>query len=64
MTMGTVSKVSGDTVEVKTADGRTVKVTVGEQTRVTTTGEGSVKDLKPGVTVTVRGDQITVTRAR
>lgn len=64
VTTGTVSEVSGDTLEVKTADGSTVKVTIGDQTRVTTSREGSVKDLKPGVTVTVRGDQITVTPAR
>ncbi|MEO3784980.1 hypothetical protein ABGB12_16705 [Actinocorallia sp. B10E7] len=64
LTSGTVGKVSGDTVEVKTADGRTVKVTVGDQTRVTVSKEGAVEDLKPGAAVTVRGDQITVTAAR
>ncbi|WP_460308835.1 hypothetical protein [Actinocorallia aurea] len=60
VTTGTVGKVSGDTVEVKTADGQTVKVEIGDQTTVTTTKDGTVKDLKPGVTVIVRGDQITV----
>ncbi|WP_211360052.1 hypothetical protein [Actinocorallia herbida] len=60
VTMGTVGKVSGNTVEVKTADGRTVKVQIGDQTTVTTTKTGTVKDLEPGVTIVVRGDQISV----
>ncbi|WP_106399096.1 hypothetical protein [Actinocorallia populi] len=63
-TTGTVSKVAGATIEVKTSDGRTVEVKVGDGTRVTTTREGTVKDIEPGAAVTVRGDQITVTPAR
>lgn len=63
-TTGTVSEVSGGTVKVKTPDGRTVEVTVTDRTRVTAAREGTVEDIEPGASVTVRGDQITVTPAR
>ncbi|POM26644.1 hypothetical protein BTM25_10470 [Actinomadura rubteroloni] len=55
LTAGTVTKVSGDTLWVKTADGKTVKVQTGGSTRVSVTREGSLKDLGAGTSVVVRG---------
>jgi hypothetical protein len=55
LTAGTVTKVSGDTLWVKTPDGKTVKVKTGGSTRVDITREGSLKDLGTGTSVVVRG---------
>ncbi|SDJ80223.1 hypothetical protein [Nonomuraea jiangxiensis] len=56
-TLGTVEKVEGGKVYVKTADGTTVMVLTDAQTAVTVSQAGKVADLKTGATVVVRGRQ-------
>ncbi|TMR92982.1 DUF5666 domain-containing protein [Nonomuraea basaltis] len=56
-TMGTVEKVEGGKVYIKTMDGSTVTVTTTGQTTVQIAQPGKVSDLKAGSTVTVRGRQ-------
>ncbi|WP_019631908.1 hypothetical protein [Actinomadura atramentaria] len=55
VTAGTVVKVSGDTLWVKTSDGKTVKVHTSDSTKVSVTKQGSLKDFGSGATVVVRG---------
>ncbi|MEU5876964.1 hypothetical protein [Spirillospora sp. NPDC047279] len=55
MTTGTVVKVSGDTVYLRTADGKTVTVKTSGSTEVQVTKAGALKDLKSGAAITVRG---------
>ncbi|WP_188186780.1 DUF5666 domain-containing protein [Nonomuraea sp. SYSU D8015] len=54
-TTGTVEKVEGGKVYVKTMDGATVTVNTTDQTTVQIATPGKVSDLKAGTTVTVRG---------
>lgn len=54
-TVGTVDRVEGTTVYVKTAQGTDVAVTTSDSTTVGVTTEGKLADLKPGATVTVQG---------
>ncbi|NUP22024.1 MAG: hypothetical protein HOZ81_39370 [Streptomyces sp.] len=56
-TAGTVEKVDGDKVYVKTMDGSTVTVTTSDQTTVQISKPGKVADLAAGTTVVVRGRQ-------
>lgn len=56
VTFGTVKSVDGSTIYVTDAQGKTVKVTTNSSTRVTESKEGSVGDIEPGQSVTVRGD--------
>ncbi|MFG1944319.1 hypothetical protein [Nonomuraea sp. NPDC048826] len=56
-TVGTVRKVEGGTVYLKTMDGSTVTVTTGDSTTVQVTTPGSLSDLKPGAVVSVRGER-------
>lgn len=53
-TTGTVEKVTGDVITVKTADGRTVEVQITDETRITVERETAPKALKPGAQVTIR----------
>ncbi|MEV4258472.1 hypothetical protein AB0J52_35400 [Spirillospora sp. NPDC049652] len=55
MTAGTVTKVVGDTLYLKTSDGRTVTVKTNGSTRIQITRTGTVKDLKNGTMLIVRG---------
>jgi hypothetical protein len=55
VTMGTVTKVVGGTIYLRTADGKTVKVATGGSTRIQISTSGKAKDLKAGATVVVRG---------
>ena len=55
-TTGTVTKVVGDTVYLKTTDGKTVKVKTGDTTKITLSGTGKAKDLKSGASIVVRGE--------
>ncbi|GAA2607742.1 hypothetical protein SMC26_17760 [Actinomadura fulvescens] len=55
LTTGTIVKVVGNTVHLRTADGKTVKVTTSGATKVRVTKAGTVKDLKSGTSVVVRG---------
>jgi hypothetical protein len=55
-TTGTVTKVVGDTVYLKTADGKTVKVKTGGDTKITLSGTGKADDLKSGASIVVRGE--------
>lgn len=57
MTVGTVEKVVGSTVYLKTPDGKTVKVTTTGGTSVHVSKPGTVGDLTKGTTVVVRGSQ-------
>ncbi|MEO3867743.1 hypothetical protein ABGB18_02810 [Nonomuraea sp. B12E4] len=56
-TLGTVEKVQGGKVYVKTADGTTVTVLTDARTAITVSEAGKVADLKTGATVVVRGRQ-------
>jgi hypothetical protein len=55
-TAGTVVKVQGDTVFLKTADGKTIQVKTTGTTQIRLTKDGKAADLKAGSTVTVRGE--------
>jgi hypothetical protein len=54
-TVGTVEKVDGTTVTLKTAQGSDVTVSTSDSTTVGLTQPGKLSDLKPGATVTVQG---------
>ncbi|MGW5744153.1 hypothetical protein [Amycolatopsis sp. NPDC003861] len=54
-TTGTVDRVDGTTVYVKTAQGDDVKVSTSDSTTVGVTQQGKLADLKPGATVVVQG---------
>ncbi|MEV3981068.1 DUF5666 domain-containing protein [Nonomuraea sp. NPDC049758] len=56
-TAGTVEKVDGDKIYVRTMDGATVTVTTSDQTTVQISRPGKVADLAAGTTVVVRGQQ-------
>ena len=54
-TTGTVDRVDGTTVYVKTTQGDEVKVSTSDSTAVGVTQQGKLADLKPGATVVVQG---------
>jgi hypothetical protein len=54
-TVGTVVRVDGTTVYVKTAQGTEVAVTTGAATTVSVAQPGKVSDLKAGASVVVQG---------
>jgi hypothetical protein len=54
-TFGTVTRVDGDTLYVKTANGDTVKVVVDSGTTIQVSQEGSLSDISEGSSVFVRG---------
>ncbi|MFD8497148.1 hypothetical protein [Amycolatopsis sp. NPDC059657] len=54
-TAGTVERVDGSTVYVKTAQGTEVAVSTSDSTTVNVTQPGKLTDLKAGVTVLVQG---------
>ncbi|MFI7223392.1 hypothetical protein ACIBO5_09210 [Nonomuraea angiospora] len=56
-TIGTVEKVEGGKVYVKTMDGSTVTVTTDDRTTVQISKPGKVSDLQTGTSVVVRGQQ-------
>ncbi|MEU1393704.1 MULTISPECIES: hypothetical protein [unclassified Nonomuraea] len=56
-TVGTVEKVDGGKIYVRTMDGATVTVTTSDQTTVQISKPGKVADLAAGTTVVVRGQQ-------
>jgi hypothetical protein len=55
MTMGTVQRIAGNTIYLKTADGTTVKVAIDGSTKVKVSKSGTAKDLKSGTSVVVQG---------
>lgn len=55
VTVGTVTRVDGDTVYVKTANGKTVKVVTDSDTQIQVSTEGTTADLSKGSTVLVQG---------
>jgi hypothetical protein len=57
VTFGTVKLVDGKTIYLQTASGEVVHVTTDGSTKVQISQAGTVKDLKPGATVTVQGSQ-------
>ncbi len=54
-TEGTVAYLDGSTLYVTNSEGNTVKVITSDATTVSKTVKSSVKDIRPGETVTVRG---------
>ncbi|MDT7724281.1 MAG: hypothetical protein QOI21_857 [Actinomycetota bacterium] len=54
-TTGTIDRVEGSTVYVKTQQGTEVAVTTSDTTTVSVATPGAVADLKPGATVVVQG---------
>ncbi|MFB9683402.1 hypothetical protein [Amycolatopsis plumensis] len=54
-TTGTIDRVDGTTVYVKTAQGDDVKVSTSDSTTVGVTQPGKLSDLKPGAAVVVQG---------
>jgi len=54
-TAGTVAYLDGSTLYVTNSEGNTVKVITSDATTVSKTVNSSVKDIRPGETVTVRG---------
>jgi hypothetical protein len=57
LTIGTITKVDGNTVTIKTSEGKTVKATIGADTNVNVTKTGSVKDLATGDEIVVNGQR-------
>lgn len=57
LTIGTITKVDGNTVTIKTTSGSTVKATIGSDTNVNVTKTGSVKDLAKGDEIVVNGQR-------
>jgi hypothetical protein len=57
LTIGTITKVDGNTVTIKTTSGATVKATIGSDTNVNVTKAGSVKDLAKGDQIVVNGQR-------
>lgn len=56
-TFGTVTAIKGSTLYVTDSSGNVVKVSTSAASQVTKTTTGTVKDIKPGDTVVVRGSQ-------
>ncbi|MBP2472632.1 hypothetical protein JOF53_001504 [Crossiella equi] len=56
-TVGTVDRVEGDTLYLKTANGTEVRVKISADTPVNLTEPGKVADLKPGDSVSVQGER-------
>ncbi|MBT2233022.1 hypothetical protein [Nonomuraea sp. NEAU-A123] len=56
-TVGTVEKVEGGKIYVKTMDGSTVTVTTTDATTVQVTKPGKLTDLQTGTNVVVRGEK-------
>ncbi len=56
-TIGTVTLVDGKKIYVRTFTGSTVIVTTGDDTEIQVSKPGRAKDLKPGSTVIVQGEQ-------
>ena len=54
-TVGTVTAIKGSTLYVTDSSGNTVKVRTTAASQVTKTVTGTVKDIKPGDTIVVRG---------
>ncbi|MEU5993964.1 hypothetical protein ABZ806_33750 [Spirillospora sp. NPDC047418] len=54
-TTGTVVKISGSTLYLRTTSGQTVQVRTSGTTKIRITEDGALKDLGSGATVTVRG---------
>ena len=57
LTIGTITKVDGNTVTLKTTSGTTVKATIGSDTNVNITTSGSVTDLAKGDEIVVNGQR-------
>jgi len=57
LTIGTITKVDGNTVTIKTTSGSTVKATIGSDTNVNVTKTGNVKDLSKGDEIVVNGQR-------
>lgn len=54
-TVGTIDRVDGTTVYVKTQNGQVVKVSTSDSTKVEISAEGKLTDLKAGQQVVVQG---------
>jgi len=56
-TVGTVEKVEGNVVTLKTREGTTVLVNIGSSTSIQKTVEGSLEDISLGENIAVSGDK-------
>jgi hypothetical protein len=56
-TFGTVTAIKGSTLYITDSSGNVVKVSTSAASQVTKTTTGTVKDIKPGDSVVVRGSQ-------
>jgi hypothetical protein len=54
-TVGTIDRIEGTDIYVKAPDGRTVKVSTSDSTKVRVSQEGQLSDLAAGDTVVVQG---------
>ncbi len=54
-TVGTVTKVVGDTLYLRTSSGKTIKVRTTGTTKIRIVEDGALRDLGAGTTVVVRG---------
>ena len=54
-TSGTIKLIDGNTIYVTNSSGNIVKITAGSSTSVSIASNGTVSQLQPGQTVTVRG---------
>ncbi|HEV2779499.1 MAG TPA: hypothetical protein VGX25_08865 [Actinophytocola sp.] len=54
-TAGTIDRIEGSTIYVKTPDGREVKVSTSDSTQVRISQEGKLSDLEKGDTIIVQG---------
>ncbi|MFD9894215.1 DUF5666 domain-containing protein [Amycolatopsis sp. NPDC059027] len=54
-TAGTIEKIEGSTLTLKTAQGTEITVSTTDSTTIGLTQPGKLADLKPGATVTVQG---------
>jgi len=57
LTIGTITKVDGTTITIKTTSGTTVTATIGSDTNVNVTKSGSIKDLAKGDEIVVNGQR-------
>jgi hypothetical protein len=55
MTIGTVQRIDGQTLYLRTVNGQVVKVTISGSTAVRVTKDGALGDLKSGASIVVQG---------
>jgi preprotein translocase subunit YajC len=56
-TFGTVEKVEGNVLTVKTPDGSTTQVTINDETTIQKMAQGDLSDILAGSSVSVTGER-------